>query len=222
MLTIPRSLALQFRAVLRRCARSRGWRGPCPFVLVRAGPDGVALQARLDGVALRYYQPGSHPPEEIALPADVLARFDGRDDKPVALTQVAFGKGRAHWAEGGVPQAIDFETVAPESLPAFPDLPGKFSQLPPAFLAALGEAVQTAARDEARFAVSRILLRGKTGEVVATDGRQLLVQGGIPLPWEEDVLVPALPVFASRDLPSEGPVAVGRTETHVAVAARPR
>src|SRR4051794_24538441 len=78
MLTIPRSLALRFRAVLRRCARSRGWRGPCPFVLVRAGPDGLTLQARLEGVALRCHQPGSHPPEEIALPADALARFDGR------------------------------------------------------------------------------------------------------------------------------------------------
>jgi hypothetical protein len=49
----------------------------------------------------------------------------------------------------------------------------------------------------------------------------LLVQGGFALPWSEDVLIPALPLFVSRDLPSEGPVAIGRTAHHVGLRIGP-
>jgi hypothetical protein len=45
----------------------------------------------------------------------------------------------------------------------------------------------------------------------------LSVQEGFPLPWSEDVLIPALPLFVSRDLPTEGPLAIGRTASHVSL-----
>ncbi len=48
-------------------------------------------------------------------------------------------------------------------------------------------------------------------------GRQLLVQGGLSLPWPEDLLVPALGAFGCRELSCEGPIALGRTATHVCV-----
>jgi hypothetical protein len=69
--------------------------------------------------------------------------------------------------------------------------------------------------------LTRIELRGRRGQLAATDGRQLLVQGGFALPWSEDVLIPALPLFVSRDLPSDGPIAIGRTAQHVSLRIGP-
>jgi hypothetical protein len=78
-----------------------------------------------------------------------------------------------------------------------------------------------AAKEPTRYALQRVLLRGRTGEVVATDGKQLLVQAGFPLPWRDDALVPRLAAWGSRELPREGPVAAGRTDAHVHVRAGP-
>ena len=57
---------------------------------------------------------------------------------------------------------------------------------------------RTAARESTRYGLSLVQLRGRAGEVVATDGRCLLVQGGFPLPWPEDVLVPRVAAFGMR------------------------
>ncbi|MEJ7636826.1 MAG: hypothetical protein WKF75_02255 [Singulisphaera sp.] len=66
-----------------------------------------------------------------------------------------------------------------------------------------------------------LLLRGSTGELVATDGRQLLTRGGFPFPWADDVLVRRSPVFAARGLPRDRPVSAGRTPTHVVLKTGP-
>ena len=58
------------------------------------------------------------------------------------------------------------------------------------------------------------------GSVGATDGRQLLVQGGLDLPWRQDLLLPALPVYLAAEF-NGGEVRVGRTEKHVAVVRGP-
>src|SRR5262249_42669148 len=86
---------------------------------------------------------------------------------------------------------------------------------------AFQEACLTAAKESVRFAVSRVQVRGRRGEVVGTDGRQLLVWGGFPFPWKEDLLVPRLPVFGFRDTPLTGPVAIGRTGKDVALRVGP-
>src|SRR5438477_2353715 len=97
---------------------------------------------------------------------------------------------------------------------------GRTAALPPSFLGAFAEAVRTAARDGGRFALTRVQLRGKAGQVVATDGRQLLVQGGFAFPWAEDLLVPAVPALGAKEL-ADGSVTVGRSDGHVLVAVGP-
>lgn len=69
--------------------------------------------------------------------------------------------------------------------------------------------------------MQKIQLRGGTGDIVATDGKQLLIQSGFALPWKEDVLVPAMSVFACRELPQDGPVTLGKTDKHVCVRVGP-
>src|SRR5262249_61690775 len=116
-----------------------------------------------------------------------------------ALGAVSFCKGRACWEDGGVPCSLELDTVVPEGLPELPSMPERLTEVGPGFLAALAEAARTASKDASRFALSHVQLRGKRGQLVGTDGRQLLVQGGFGLPWPEDVLIPALPAFGCRD-----------------------
>src|SRR5262249_57995602 len=107
------------------------------------------------------------------------------------------------------------------NLPPFPEPPKTLVPMEPGFLDALYEATRTAARDGVRFGVQRLQLRGGRGEVVGTDGRQLLLQGGFAFPWKEDLLVPAAPVFGCPELPRDAPVALGKTDTHVCVRVGP-
>jgi hypothetical protein len=89
------------------------------------------------------------------------------------------------------------------------------------FLAALVEAVKTTSNDNSRYALRCVMLRGAQGEVVASDGRQLLVQRGFALPWKDDALVPALPVLASRELLQARLGEVGRTSGQVVLRCGP-
>jgi hypothetical protein len=67
--------------------------------------------------------------------------------------------------------------------------------------------------------LTRVQVGGKAGRVVATDGRTALVWGGFEFPFADDLLVPALPVFGTRELAAAGDARVGRTATHLVVAA---
>jgi hypothetical protein len=221
MIKIPRSLARHFRAVLRQSLLAQEARCPWPLLLCRSSSDGLALESRHGDLAVRYERKGTGPAEAIAFRASVLAEFEGRTDEPVALEQAAFGKGCARWSDRDGPRVLEFETVTPDSVPAWPELPRRWAAMPPTILEALGEAARTTAKEGVRFALTRVLLRGRKGEVVGTDGRQLLAQGGFRLPWAEDVLVPRVPAFGSRELPAVDAVGLARTKSHVAVRVGP-
>lgn len=64
-------------------------------------------------------------------------------------------------------------------------------------------------------------LQGTGGRVVGTDGKVALLWRGITFPFAEDVLVPALPVFGAKPLSRVTEVTLGRTATHLVVAAGP-
>jgi hypothetical protein len=72
-----------------------------------------------------------------------------------------------------------------------------------------------------RFATNRVLLRGRDGTLVVTDGRQLLLQGGFRFPWKEDRYLPALPVFGGRELPRDQAVALGLLKGRIALEVGP-
>ena len=217
MIALPRSLARRFRAVLRRCSPTGRRADLPPAVLLRAGEEGLCLEAARPDVALRLEHPGKQPKAVLAFPADALAVFEGRTNEPALLEEVAFGKGQASWAEGGAEVRKDFPTLAADGLPPFPEPPARLRQLDETFLRALDDAGAVTARDSARYALERILLRGKGGHLVASDARQLLVQSGFGLPWPYDALIPRLGVWGMKELPPKGPVGVGRTKSHVFV-----
>jgi hypothetical protein len=76
-------------------------------------------------------------------------------------------------------------------------------------LIAIREAMATTDPESGRFALGCIQFRGGKGEIAATDGRQLLIQGKLEFPWRKDVLIRTNPVFDSAAIPSTEPVQIG-------------
>jgi hypothetical protein len=156
----------------------------------------------------------------VALPASLLARLEGPGESLVRLEQTGPFKGRASWQEADGPVAIDFDTADPGSLLPPPTSVSGAVEMSPEFLPALAEAARTASREVGRRSLSQVLLR-RDGSLVGTDGRQLLVQGGFSFPWDEDLLIPALPAFGCRELPRDEPVSLGRKGDHVTLEVGP-
>jgi len=217
MIELPRDVARLFRAVLRKSVLVAEPRTSCPSILLQTGKQGLTLSCQQGDVALRYHTPSNLPTEAIALPFTLLADLEGRGSGTVQLEQISPVKGRVCWSEG----TVSFDTATPDSLPAPPQPAGKPTQLEPEFLSALADATRSTNRDAVRYALQHLMLRGKDGAVVATDGRQLLVQRGYPLPWKDNVLIRALPVFGCRELPKEEPILLGRSGEQVTLEIGP-
>ena len=91
----------------------------------------------------------------------------------------------------------------------------------PRLLTALHDAMLTTDAEAIRYATDHIQVRGSSGTLVATDGRQMLLQNGFEFPWDDDVLIRRTKVFGSKELPQDGPVAIGRTGDWLAVRVGP-
>src|SRR5205085_10036194 len=116
-IVLPRSLALRFRAVLRRCAARRD----NPFVLARTSRKGLTLETVLPEVSVRVEHPGQQQDASVlAFPAAALVQFEGCGDDPVSLEEIEPGKGRATWPQAGTTSSKAFATVKLDARPPFP------------------------------------------------------------------------------------------------------
>jgi hypothetical protein len=222
LIELTRALARCYRIVLRRSLQEQEPRRSWPLLFCKADDGGLTLQSVQTDMALRFHQTGVRPSDLIAFNTQALAEFEGRTDTPVVLENIAVSKSRARWDDGGVPRELHLEAVAADNVPQFPEVPAQYVPMPTGFLTALDEASRTTGRDPGgRFGLTRIQLRGKRGDVVATDGRQLLVQAGFAFPWNDDVLIPRSSVFGCREFACDGEVLLGRTKTHVALQCGP-
>src|SRR5450631_2045788 len=198
MITITRRQARRLRGIFRRSVMGIGHRGPVPPLVLRAGGAQLRAQHRYAALAVEHVEPGtSRPHEAVALPLEALADIEGRDDSPVVLEAVATDRALVRWQDHGVPLVREYTVTPLDALAPFPEAPPSWAELPGDLLDALAEAAATGSDDSTRYALNCIQLRGDTREVVATDGRQLLVHGGIAFPWPGDVLVKRSPLFAS-------------------------
>ncbi|MDG3005935.1 hypothetical protein [Paludisphaera mucosa] len=220
MIVLTRREARRLRAVLRRRTLGLARNGPAPPVTLQAAPTGgLLVRLHFDHLAVECLLEGDGRADgSVMIPMEALADFEGRDESPVTLESPSPGRSTAHWDDRGVPQSREY-AVPDVAKQAFPEVPADLVERPPGLLEALSEAAQTAGERSARHALDCILLRGSTSEVIATDGRQVLVQGGFGLPWDDDLLVRAVPLFASKALPRDAPVAIGRTGSHVVLRA---
>jgi hypothetical protein len=109
------------------------------------------------------------------------------------------------------------ETVAADSLPELPESQTNLVAMPEGFLEALAEAALSTAAHGTRYALERVQLGGPDGALIATDGKQVLIQRNYPLPWTDRILVPRLRLSGLPGMIDQTPVLLGRTNSHVVV-----
>jgi hypothetical protein len=204
---------------LRRCLFDGSSRNDWPFVRVRADGQQLVLESARGPIALRYTLPEASGSGSLAFRSSVLSAFEGRTNAPVNLEAISPSHARARWEDAGVPHEQTMETVAPDSLPELSDLPVNLVAMPEDFLDALAEAAQSTAAQGTRYALERVQLGGPDGALIATDGKQVLIQRNFPLPWTERVLVPRLRLSGLPGMIDQTPVLLGRTNNHVVVQA---
>lgn len=221
MMVLDRRDLGRFRTVLRRCGATRS-RSSSPPVVLQRHPGGLTLWATLENATLALERPDrGGPPARPVIPVATLAAVEGNVGE-VSWETTAPGHTRCRWQERGEPKELDSASPSPDGQPT--DLPprGNLAPVDPALLTALHACGQTAGRQAPdRYDFTRLQVRGSAGQVVGTDGHQLLVWGGLTLPFPDDVLVPALPVFGARELAGEVDVRTARTPNHLVVAAGP-
>ncbi len=155
----------------------------------------------------------------IAIPLDALADFEGSTDSPVVLESAAPDRTVVRWDDRGIPQSREYNLVTPvDRLEPIPPLPATWASNPAELLDALAETTDTTIADSPRYPSECLQLQGR-GQILATDGRQLLVRSSFHFPWSEDLLIKGRPIFACRALPRDQPIEIGRTETHVVIRA---
>lgn len=220
MISIPRGPCRTFPALVRKCVSGRP-RGPAPLVVCESSGGTMTVWSKTDDATLAYTCPTETGDERVVVPMAVLDAVGGGGDLPAELVVGPKLKGEARFTDRGVPKSHPFDALLPGKQHRLPDPPDEWHPVPAAFLQAMHECGRTAARDAGRFALTRVQVKGRTGQVVATDGRTALLRGGFSFPFAEDVLVPAVPVFGSRELAAERQARIGRTTTHLVVEAGP-
>lgn len=220
MLDLPRDRLRAFLALARQSVLSSR-REALPPVLCTATREGMSLSCRRDQVALRYTAKGPFSQARLVLPGAALAELEAVTADTIRLGSVSAFQARAAWREGDTERVLAFDTALVSSLPPAPEPAAGSVIAPDGFLGAVAEAARTCSRPVGNHALTMVLLRGRDGSVVGTDGRQLLVQNGTPLPWKDDLLLPALPVYGGREWRGQRQVRLGREGMRVTLEVGP-
>jgi hypothetical protein len=137
-------------------------------------------------VAVEYHLPNNFQNNEFSLPLEFLTACEGRGDDSVSIEASNRGKFVANWLDGGVPQQLQYDGKVPPRELEFPRFPEEFVAAGDNLWQALRDAMATVDAEPTRFALGHMQLRGQQGQIVTTDGRQALVQGGLSFPWSDD------------------------------------
>jgi hypothetical protein len=189
-------------------------------VTFHAGPDGIRVRAKTRDAAVEYQAPSSQDNDEIDAPFELLNDIKGAKQDQVQLETTGGGQVVAGWTDG-IPQVMQYDPPSHHDSTKFPFLPEDMKQNPGSLLTALHHAVETADAEATRYATNYVQLDSNQGRIVATDGRQVLVQDGFEFPWDEQVLIPRRTVFACKELANNEPVLIGRSEDWVTIQVGP-
>jgi hypothetical protein len=216
MIVMPRGLARSFRAVARKCAVGRA-RGPSPPVLIVVN-DGKLTLTKFGEVAVSVEAESATSSDiRIMVSMDLLEMIEGNG---TAELTVSDSEVTAQWETSAGVRSEVFKLLVPDQLHDLPGLPDKWSEASSDLLLALHECGRTTAKDSStRFDLERVQVNGKEGTVVATNGVQALLWGGLAFSFKESLLIPAIPVFGTKDLINASEVRVGCTADHLVVRA---
>jgi hypothetical protein len=222
VITLTRNQVRRLRGVFRRSVLGINQRGPIPPLVFHAEGGQLRAHHRYRDLTVELVEPGSYrPTTRLAIPLDDLADCEGSKDTPVVLEAAAPDRTVVRWEDRAIPQSREYDVTPVERVGPVPELPASWATNPAGLLTALADATDTGIPDSTRYALHCVQLQGTRNQVVATDGRQLLVRAGFRFPWPGDLLIKGSPLFACRALPRDQPVEVGKTETHVVLRVGP-
>jgi hypothetical protein len=218
MLTIQRQILHLFKTLARRAGVKPSHQQQTPQLLLQSDTSGSRLLTASRDARLEYDWPETLP-ERVSWPLawDLLEECGAKRPDSVTLAPDGNKLVQAQWSHRGIPQRQNFE-IFPEQ-----KLPGTLREAPPTptsawtvmsaeFWPALAEAVTCADDDSARYALGCLQLRGKTGDLNATDGRHVLQHGGFTFPWQDDLLVPATKILGAKELAGEETPQLAQTD----------
>lgn len=219
MIIITQLLARQLASVFRRAFKLTPRRNQLPIHLVGSA-DGLRITAALDGVVISYHLARALPDAQLVVPFGLLKACQGSTAHEVRIVPHSERDVIASWTDGALPRESAFEVPENVVIPVSAR-PTEFRHNPPALLKALHAAVETTDSESSRYALGMIQLRGRDGAILATDGRQALVQRGFDFGWEEEALISGSLIFTCKELASSAGVEIGKTEDHVVIRVGP-
>jgi hypothetical protein len=219
MISITRNLARQLHTVFRR-SLNLPTRGPGSPVTFQTGSNGLCVRARTHDAAVEYHIPGSHNDDEIVAPFELLNDCKGAKHDEVQLETTGGGQVIAGWTDG-IPQVMQYDPPLQRDHKEFPVVPKEMAENPGSLMTALHHAMETADAEATRYATNYVQLDGNQGRIVATDGRHVLVQSGFTFPWNDQVLIPRRTAFGCKELSSNEPVLIGKSEDWATIQVGP-
>lgn len=221
MITLPAGLARRFAAVARRGVSGRA-AGPPPEVVCRIADRVLVLTTRLpNGVVVQFAATAEGADAVLVVPFEAVSAVTTARG-PVELRFTRGQSAEARWADATGPKSHPFAALKPgRPHDPWPEI-ADWVPCPATLFSALHACGQATARHGSpRYALERLCLAGTSKRVVGSDGKVAVLAGPFPLPFADDRLVPAIPVFGCPELAAETTVSVGTADGCVAVRAGP-
>ena len=220
MITLTRAFVRQLHQLLRRSGLCKSLSPAEAFVQLTTSQTELRVRVASTAVAFEYHQAGTFIPQQLIIPVDLLSLIGGSSSEPVHISH-GDQKIIVEWTDRGVPQLVEREL--PDPLPELPsaELPSAFTSNPPELWSALREAVATSDDSSTRYALRCLELRAATGDIAATDGQHVLIQGGFEFPWHTNILLPGIPLLGCKELAPTGSIGVGLTGEWVTLQLAP-
>lgn len=211
MLHLPQRVLAECRTVFRKAIAKNE---PLATVSFDPIPGGVVISARSLSVRVDRLVDGNFSSDPIVAPIALVRDFDGRGSDNVQLS-VESDRVVMEWTESGIVRRRRFPIPDPSKSP-HQDPPLDFHVAGDGSLwQAFVRAGNCTAKEGSRYALHHLQLRGHCGEIVATDGKQLLTEGGFKFPFNENILIPRCALFSYRDIAASPTVDIARTDKHV-------
>lgn len=222
MIVLPPGLPRRFIAVAGRCVSGRPT-GPPPVVVCRVSSGELTVSTTMpNGVVVSFTVNTDMTDAVLVLPFEVLSAIASARG-PVELRVPRGLNAEARWTDSSGPKSHPFQLLKPGRPHDPPPNLTDWVPCPANLLTALHRCGQATARNGStpRFALDRLCLSGATKRVIGSDGKLALLAGPFPLPFADNKLTPAVPVFGNPDLSSQMTVSIGIGDGFVAVKAGP-
>lgn len=222
MITISRRLAKTFAATARRTLDLKSRASKEQIVQLFTDCDGLRLIAVGEHQALEYRQECADLPTRLVVaPLKALATVAANKDDLATFAEDWRGTVTVGWQDESIARSQEFDPVDRTKIKTLPKEAVDWVMQPQELCFALREAFRTTDDASSRFAMTCVQVRGEFGDVAATDGRSLYMQGGFSFPFRESLLVRGTQAFECDNLFGHGSTRMGVVGDHLAIKSGP-